>query len=118
MMRKAILAVVAAMLTATAIAIPAAAAEPVSWGPCPPGTLPAGTGQLPRAGDLRCAAISVPLDYRNPGGRRITDGLEGIVASTGATTTSAGTTQAASASLSAVAAEVDEIVHRFTLPDA
>jgi len=45
-------------------------------------------------------------------------GLEGIVASTGATTTSAGTTQAASASLSAVAAEVDEIVHRFTLPDA
>jgi methyl-accepting chemotaxis protein len=64
------------------------------------------------------AEISRSVEAVAAGGRRITDGLEGIVASTGATTTSAGTTQAASASLSAVAAEVDEIVHRFTLPDA
>ncbi|HYJ75197.1 MAG TPA: methyl-accepting chemotaxis protein [Kineosporiaceae bacterium] len=64
------------------------------------------------------AEISRSVEAVATGGRRIADGVQGIVASSGATSSSAQTTQAAAASLSTVAAEVDEIVHRFRLPAA
>jgi pimeloyl-ACP methyl ester carboxylesterase len=48
-----------------------AATDQLAWGPCPPGTLTAGESRLPAAASLQCAAITVPLDYRDPHGRTI-----------------------------------------------
>jgi pimeloyl-ACP methyl ester carboxylesterase len=48
------------------------AVGPVSWGVCPPAT--AGSAPTPPPRDPReeCAAVTVPLDYRHPGGATIT----------------------------------------------
>lgn len=63
-MRKTLLAAAIAVLGATVV-VPSAAAtpNPPSWGPCPAGAFP--------APDLQCTTLQVPLDYRNPDGRKI-----------------------------------------------
>ena len=75
-------AVLCALLSAAAIgaglvsagqpAIAAPATDTLSWGDCPAGSIPPPVQGLPRAADLKCAALSVPLDYRDPHGRHIT----------------------------------------------
>jgi pimeloyl-ACP methyl ester carboxylesterase len=53
---------VTAVLATTATATATATAEGVRWGACPEGVA------APR---LECSTLEVPLDYRDPGGRRI-----------------------------------------------
>ncbi|PPK64848.1 alpha/beta hydrolase [Actinokineospora auranticolor] len=71
-LRKAFCAVVAVVLAGgLATAVPASAAEGdvgsgLEWGSCPPD--PSGFPIDPR---LRCATLRVPLDYREPHGRKI-----------------------------------------------
>ncbi|MFJ7213208.1 alpha/beta hydrolase [Amycolatopsis sp. NPDC098790] len=62
-MRKILLA--AAVTVLSTVVVPAASAEPgtLSWGPCPAGAFP--------TPDLQCTTLRVPLDYRNPDGRKI-----------------------------------------------
>ncbi|MFB9925126.1 alpha/beta hydrolase [Amycolatopsis halotolerans] len=60
-MRKQLLVVLAAA-TLTATAVPASAEPTVNWGKCPADI----TSPL-----LHCASIEVPLDYRNPDGKKI-----------------------------------------------
>ena len=63
-MRRILLATAIAVLGATAVAPPASAApEGLTWGPCPAGAFP--------TPDLECTTLEVPLDYRNPDGRKI-----------------------------------------------
>ncbi|HKS49113.1 MAG TPA: alpha/beta hydrolase, partial [Amycolatopsis sp.] len=71
MTRNALLRALAAVLVAAGLTAPATAGEAVSWGPCLKGTLSTEAAQLPLAAGLQCATLSVPLDYRQPGGRRI-----------------------------------------------
>ena len=59
-MRKILL--LAAVLGAPAVAPTASASEP-DWGPCPAGPFP--------TPDLECTTLQVPLDYRNPDGRKL-----------------------------------------------
>ncbi|MEV6638790.1 alpha/beta hydrolase [Amycolatopsis sp. NPDC051371] len=63
-MRKTLLVVAVAVLGATAV-VPSAAATPnePTWGPCPAGAFP--------TPDLECTTLKVPLDYRDPDGRKI-----------------------------------------------
>ncbi|MGV9295373.1 alpha/beta hydrolase [Amycolatopsis sp. NPDC003676] len=64
-MRKQLLVVLAAVaLTATAVPASAASARPaVNWGKCPADVA---------SPQLQCASLEVPLDYRNPDGKKIT----------------------------------------------
>lgn len=68
----AVLVVGASLVTGAGSASAATGTDQLAWGPCPPGTLSAAESQLPAAASLRCAALSVPLDYRRPTGRAIT----------------------------------------------
>ncbi|MDT7801566.1 MAG: hypothetical protein QOI78_4999 [Actinomycetota bacterium] len=65
-MKKILLAAAVVAVTATAV-VPAASAAPAAgglkWGPCPAGAFP--------TPDLECTTLPVPLDYRDPGGRKI-----------------------------------------------
>ncbi|MDA3647427.1 alpha/beta hydrolase [Saccharopolyspora indica] len=63
-MRKPALTVLAAAVVATLTPITASATPPeqLNWGPCPVDVTKPG---------LECAALDVPLDYRDPGGRTI-----------------------------------------------
>ncbi|MGK3201394.1 alpha/beta hydrolase [Amycolatopsis sp. MEPSY49] len=61
-MRRILLATAVAVLGSTALAPPASASEP-NWGPCPAGAFP--------TPDLECTTVRVPLDYRNPDGRKL-----------------------------------------------
>jgi pimeloyl-ACP methyl ester carboxylesterase len=61
-MRTTLLAAAVAVLGATVVAPPASAGE-LNWGPCPAGAFP--------TPDLQCTTLKVPLDYRNPDGRKI-----------------------------------------------
>ena len=62
-----VLALLLATLPGVAAARPSAPAgvPPLVWGPCQPGSPPAQAG-------FQCATATVPLDYRDPGGRTIT----------------------------------------------
>jgi pimeloyl-ACP methyl ester carboxylesterase len=60
---KKILLAAAVAVAATAVAPAASAAERLKWGPCPAGAFP--------TPDLECTTLPVPLDYRDPGGRKI-----------------------------------------------
>jgi len=53
----------------------AAAAAKLDWHPCPT----SGAG-APEGKHLKCASLQVPLDYSNPGGRKITLALSEIPA--------------------------------------
>jgi pimeloyl-ACP methyl ester carboxylesterase len=64
----AVAALLAGLLTGSAVAAPAVPPGPavpqLAWGPCEAGSPPAQAG-------FQCAAATVPLDYRNPRGRTI-----------------------------------------------
>ncbi|WP_020665055.1 alpha/beta hydrolase [Amycolatopsis benzoatilytica] len=62
-MRKPLLAAAVAAIAAATLAVPASAATTVEWGACPADAHP-GPG-------LQCATLRVPLDYRDPQGRKI-----------------------------------------------
>lgn len=56
----------AALMSLSAVSIPAAAKDEIKWGECPPVA-----DGYPDVGQQQCALISVPLDYRRPHGRKI-----------------------------------------------
>ncbi|HEU4653566.1 MAG TPA: alpha/beta hydrolase [Steroidobacteraceae bacterium] len=68
--------VAVALLSLCAVAMTAAADDAINWGECPPIT-----DGFPDIGQQQCALIPVPLDYRQPHGRKIDIAVSRIKAS-------------------------------------